>query len=227
MRIHEQFTVRAPLERVWGYLIEPEEVVSCLPGAEITGKEGFRTHLGRVTVKVGPVTVTYNGRAHFSQVDEVQRLVVVDAHGKEKGGAGSAKLRMTSKVTSLPDGATEVRVIAEVDLAGKIVQFGRGMIETVSRQLFRQFAACVAERLEAKAELGAGSWELGEKPSEASPSVSAGVGGSPAAIAAPEQAVAAPAAPTLKPTPVRLIPLLARALWDMLLSYVRTFRRRS
>jgi hypothetical protein len=35
-----------------------------------------------------------------------------------------------------------------VDLVGKVVQFGRGMIEEVSKQLFRQFSACVKYRLE-------------------------------------------------------------------------------
>jgi hypothetical protein len=39
-------------------------------------------------------------------------------------------------------------VEADVDLVGKIVQFGRGMIDEVSRQLFRQFSACVKQHLE-------------------------------------------------------------------------------
>ena len=55
---------------------------------------------------------------------------------------------MLSTVVALPNGGSEVVVNAEVDLVGRIVQFGRGMIEEVSRQMFRQFSTCVKQRLE-------------------------------------------------------------------------------
>ena len=53
--------------------------------------------------------------------------------GRETSGAGSARLSMTSRLATLPEGGTEIRVEADVDVAGKLVQFGRGMIEQVSR----------------------------------------------------------------------------------------------
>jgi carbon monoxide dehydrogenase subunit G len=146
-KIEERFEVNAPVERVWRYLVDPRQVVECLPGAELTGQEDDHTFLGRVTVKVGPVTASYNGRAQLGAVDDATRTVQLTAEGKEKGGAGSAKLRMSSRVSALPNGASEVTVDAEVDVAGKIVQFGRGMIESVSKQLFRQFADCVRSTL--------------------------------------------------------------------------------
>jgi hypothetical protein len=57
-------------------------------------------------------------------------------------------MTMVSKVTPLSAGGSLVEVTTEMELVGKIVQFGRGMIEEVSRQLFRQFSACVKQRLE-------------------------------------------------------------------------------
>ena len=146
-RIDETFRVEAPLDRVWQYIIDPHRVVRCLPGAELTGEEAERTYLGRVKVKVGPVTASYAGRAKLAEVDEARHTVRLTGDGRESGGAGSAKLAMTSRIMSLPDGATEIRVEAEIDVAGKIVQFGRGMIEGVSKQLFRQFADCVRAEL--------------------------------------------------------------------------------
>ena len=148
-RIEETFRVEAPLDRVWSYIIDPHRVVRCLPGAELTGEEGERTYLGRVKVKVGPVTASYAGRAQLAEVDEASHTVRLTGEGRESGGAGSARMTMTSRLVTMPDGATEVRVEADVDVAGKIVQFGRGMIEGVSRQLFRQFADCVRAELAA------------------------------------------------------------------------------
>ncbi len=98
-------------------------------------------------VKVGPVVTSYAGRAQLAEIDETRHTVRLTGEGRESGGAGSARLAMTSRVIALPDGATEIRVEADIDVAGKIVQFGRGMIEGVSKQLFRQFAECVRAEL--------------------------------------------------------------------------------
>ncbi|MDQ3997702.1 MAG: SRPBCC family protein, partial [Gemmatimonadota bacterium] len=149
--IKETFRVQAPVDRVWRYLVDPKQVVHCLPGAELTGDEGERVYLGKVKVKVGPVTASYSGRARLTEVNDAEHVVRMDAEGRESGGGGSAKLRMTSRVAQHPEGGAEVRVEAEVDVAGKIVQFGRGMIESVSKQLFKEFAGCVRAALESPA----------------------------------------------------------------------------
>ena len=146
--IEETFTLRAPAERVWRFLIDAQQVVQCLPGAELVAIEDERTFTGKVKVKVGPVTTAYGGQARFADVDERARRVRIVAHGREAGGPGSAKMTMTSDLVALPDGATEVRVRSDVDVAGKLAQFGRGMVDGVARQLFRQFAECVRSRLE-------------------------------------------------------------------------------
>jgi carbon monoxide dehydrogenase subunit G len=146
-RIEEIVHVEAPLDRVWGYVINPHRVVRCLPGAELTGQQDERTFFGRVKVKVGPMTASYAGRAVLDDVNETTHTVRLIGEGRESGGVGSARLTMTSRLRAMPDGGTEIHVDAEVDVAGKIVQFGRGMIEGVSRQLFRQFAECIRAEL--------------------------------------------------------------------------------
>src|SRR5262249_26609203 len=151
-KIEEEFEVRAPVQQVWEYLIDPAKVVVCIPGAELLEAQDERTFVGAVKVKVGPMTMSYKGLMKFTEVDEQERQVRMVGEGREAGGAGSAKVTMLSKVAPLGDGGSLVVVNAEVDLVGKIVQFGRGMIEEVSRQLFRQFSACVKQRLEVGAE---------------------------------------------------------------------------
>jgi carbon monoxide dehydrogenase subunit G len=147
-KIEEQFHVQAPVQRVWEYLIDPASVVVCIPGAELLESQDERTFVGAVKVKVGPMTMSYKGLMKFIEVDEQGRQVRMVGEGRETGGAGSAKVTMLSKVEPLDGGGALVIVSADVDLVGKIVQFGRGMIEEVSKQLFRQFSACVKQRLE-------------------------------------------------------------------------------
>jgi len=147
-KIQEGFEVQAPVQRVWEYLIDPARVAVCLPGAELLESRDDGSYLGAVKVKVGPVAMSFKGAVRFTELDEQGRVVRLVGEGREAGGAGSAKLTMLSKITSLSNGGSQVTVEAEVDIVGKIVQFGRGMIEEVSRQLFRQFAACVKQHLE-------------------------------------------------------------------------------
>lgn len=155
MRIEERFAVRAPAAAVWTYMIDPRRVVTCLPGAELAEVVDERTFLGKVQIKVGPVTVSYRGRVNLVQVDEAARSVKMTGEGRETTGTGAAKMSMESRLAELPGGETEVLVVSEVDVVGRLVQLGRGMVEQVSHQIFQQFAACVRTTLEAEA--GAGS----------------------------------------------------------------------
>lgn len=147
LELTERFTVRAAPARVWAYLLDPRQVVECLPGAELTEVVDERSYKGRVTVRVGPVTVKYTGRAELEEVDDAARRVRLVGNASESGSAGTARMTMVSTVTPSADGGSEISVDATVDVTGKLVQFGRGMIEDVSRQLFRQFARCVEATL--------------------------------------------------------------------------------
>lgn len=153
-KIEERFEVQAPVERVWKYLIDPQSVVQCLPGAQLLEVKDEHTFLGAIKVKVGPLSMSYKGQAKFTDLNEELHQVRMVGEAREVTGSGSTKVSMLSTVTPLPSGGAEVSVHADVELVGKIVQFGRGMIEEVSRQMFRQFSTCVSKQLELAAPPG-------------------------------------------------------------------------
>src|SRR5262249_1881170 len=84
----------------------------------------------------------------FTDLNEQTHQVRMVGDAREVTGSGSTKVSMLSTVTPLASGGSEVSVNADVELVGKIVQFGRGMIEEVSRQMFKQFSTCVKQHLE-------------------------------------------------------------------------------
>src|SRR5688500_16786463 len=147
-KIEERFEVQAPVERVWQYLIDPKRVVQCLPGAELLEQRDDGTFLGAIKVKVGPMSMSYKGQGKFTEINEETHQVRMVGDAREVSGSGSTKVSMLSTVSPLPSGGSEVLVNADIDLVGKIVQFGRGMIEEVSRQMFRQFSTCVRQHLQ-------------------------------------------------------------------------------
>jgi carbon monoxide dehydrogenase subunit G len=148
LQIRESFQLNAPADRVWDYLTDPRCVVTCLPGAELVSVEDANTYVGRVKVKVGPVTAAYDGKVTMLERDDAKRVVRMRGEGREAAGSGSATMTMTSTVVALTETTTRVEVTADIDIVGRIMQFGRGMIESVNKQLFRQFTSCLIGVLE-------------------------------------------------------------------------------
>ena len=136
------------MHRVWRYLVDPTQVVACVPGAELTSVEDARTFKGRVKAKVGPVSASYAGVARLTEQDDDAHTLTLAAEGKEAGGSGSATVTMRVELHAVSDGGVEVHVTATVDIVGRVMQFGRGMVEMVSRQLFADFVSCVRSLLE-------------------------------------------------------------------------------
>jgi carbon monoxide dehydrogenase subunit G len=146
--IQKRFALDAPPERVWAFLVDPYQVVSVLPGAQVTGKIDDRTYLGAIAVSVGPVRASFRGQARFERMDLAKREVELVCSGQDSSGKGVAEMRMVSRLHPLPQGGTEVTVTSDLNITGVLAQFGRGMIEGVSDQIFERFTETLKERLQ-------------------------------------------------------------------------------
>lgn len=147
IEIRERFEVQAPIDQVWRFVIDPRQVVLCMPGAQLDEVVDEMTFLGAVKVRLGAITTSYQGRVRFTEVDKDAHVVRMIAEGREAGG-GTATGRIENRLRALSDGHTEFATEARLDLTGRVMQVGRGMIQGVSQQLFRQFAAAAKQRLE-------------------------------------------------------------------------------
>jgi carbon monoxide dehydrogenase subunit G len=139
MKLQNEFVVNVPLERAWDTLLDIERVAGFLPGAKIepTGEDGvFR---GSMKVKVGPMTVNYEGTARFAAVDEQSHTADIEVRAKEAKGMGTAAAVIRNRLVE-GDGGT--RVIAETDLqvTGRQAQFGRGIMQDVAGRMLTDFA---------------------------------------------------------------------------------------
>ena len=105
MQIENEFTVAAPPERVYEFLLDVNRVVGCVPGAELAEVVDPETFKGRVRIKVGPVTVAYAGTARIAERDEASRTATLEGEGRETTGPGNARARSVMRVEGSPDGA--------------------------------------------------------------------------------------------------------------------------
>jgi carbon monoxide dehydrogenase subunit G len=167
MEITKSFVVNASADAVWAFLIDPYRVARCLPGAALTEKIDDQTYAGTITVKVGPVTASYRGKMRFERLDPTAREAEIAASGQETKGKGGADMRMKSRVAPRGPAETEVTVVSDVNVVGVLAQFGRGMIQDVSEQLFRKFSQAMRRELETPATPEAAA--AGPEPAPATP----------------------------------------------------------
>lgn len=149
MQLSNTITVSLPVEETWTTFLDLERIAPCLPGAAITDVDGGDFH-GGVKLKVGPISAQYRGVVTFVETDEVNHRAVISAKGKDVGGQGNAEATIVATLTPQGDG-TRVQVETDLDLSGRVAQFGRGVIGDVAGKLFQQFSTNL------EAEIGRGA----------------------------------------------------------------------
>jgi uncharacterized protein len=138
VRLENEFTVAAPRERVWETLLDVPRVVRALPSATVEPAGEAGLYRGGITVKLGPVSMRYEGTARLQEVDEDDYVAVFRVQGREIRGQGTASATISNHVDAV-DGATRVRVETELNISGRAAQLGRGLMEDVSARLLEQF----------------------------------------------------------------------------------------
>lgn len=206
MKLDNEFTVRVPIEQAWAILTNLVLIAPCMPGAQLTGvTDGVYT--GKVKVKVGPVSAEYAGIAQFSQKDDATYRAVIDARGRDSRGQGNATAVISAQLR--PDGdSTIVTVDTDLTIAGRIAQFGSGMIKEVSAKLLGQFVQCLEGKL--GGEIPGSAAGLEQAPAAEPEPLPSDAGGSAAAVhaAGPE------------PEPLNLMSVASSAVYKRLLPLV-------
>lgn len=225
IELKENFQVAAPAEKVWQFLMRPENVVACMPGASLTQVIDARSFLGTVKLKIGAVTAQYQGKITYTDTDPANHSVTLLAEGTERGG-GTVSGAIRTRLVPLPgDTATEVRVQSSIDLTGRILQVGRGMIEGVSAQIIRKYVANVKAMLEVPAAQAAPPAATGEPigaPAAAATAVATSAGAAPAAAAMPATASTTAATPPPREDSIDV----GSVVWSVLRERIAAFFRR-
>jgi carbon monoxide dehydrogenase subunit G len=141
MEIRNNFEVPLAPAEAWNVLMNIPAIVPCMPGAELVEMVNDRTFKGKVSVKLGPVALTFNGIALFEQIDDTDHTARAPAQGSDTKGRGGANATVAFALTAVGEG-TRVDVVTDVALSGSVAQYGRGtgIIQGVATQLINQFA---------------------------------------------------------------------------------------
>ncbi|MHA6795719.1 SRPBCC family protein [Pseudonocardia bannensis] len=138
MQLRNTFTVTAPVDALWDVLNDVERFAPYIPGFVLTEADGDR-YRGRMKIKVGAVTVQYDVDITVVERDAVARTVKAVAAGRERRGAGTMRADVTGSLAAR-GGVTEATITTDLDVTGRVAQFGRNILAEVAGRLLTKFA---------------------------------------------------------------------------------------
>ncbi len=181
MLIENAFTVAAPVDFLWNYLLDVERIAPCMPGAELTEVVDDKNWKGKLNAKFGPVSLSFAGSVTVQERDDTAHRIKLTAKGMEAKGKGAANATVTSWLEPGPDAnTTTVKMGADITLTGAAAQLSRGLLPEISKKLTQQFADCLQECMAAAQAASTGGADPSAPvaaPVSANPAVAKPVGG--------------------------------------------------
>ena len=185
MEFDNSFHVPVPVDQAWDLMMDIERIAPCVPGAELTEVVDDKTYKGKISVKLGPVALTFNGQTTFEEIDPANHTAKLKAQGTDAKGRGGAHAKVDFHMES-SDVGTRVLIHTNLQLSGAVAQYGRGvgMVADLAQQIIAQFADCleknvIAQELATSAKSGgeAGSDAVRTAPTPITPAVPVQMGG--------------------------------------------------
>ena len=143
IELDNSFTVPVPPEKAWDVLLDVERIAPCMPGASVLSISDDGNEIeGQVKVKLGPLSLAYKGTAKFTDKDQANSRIAIEATGKETRGAGTASANVQAALKPGDTaGSTLVSIHTSLNVTGRPAQFGRSLLPEVSGKLIAQFAS--------------------------------------------------------------------------------------
>lgn len=146
MIIEDTFILLAPVKDVWDFLLDVETMSQCIPGVDALEALDDKTYRGQLKIKIGPITAAFRGVVTFKELDPPNRLVaVIEADDK----ASASKIKATFTATLTPhEGGTQVAYQTDLNLRGRLAQFGSAVVRGTAKKMTAQFGKCVQQSLD-------------------------------------------------------------------------------
>lgn len=138
--------IKAPREKVYAFLIDPQQVGACGPGVESIEVIDETHFEARAKVGVGFIKARFVINMERTEATPPERAVI-RARGQAPGSAVDATGTMDLREGSDPT-STVMEWQADVVISGTIASVGARLIESTANKLIGQTFECIRSRLE-------------------------------------------------------------------------------
>ena len=146
MRFEGTVDIKAPREKVWAFLMDPQQVGPCGPGVESIEIVDDTHFKARAKVGIGVISARFLMDMETAETQPPDRAVI-KAHGQAPGSAVDATAEM--RLSDGTDGATHMDWSADVNIAGTIASVGARLIQGTANKMIGKTFDCIRAKLEA------------------------------------------------------------------------------
>jgi len=123
----------APKSEVWEALLDPDVLSRILPGCERLDKTADNEFSGEISIRVGPVQGSFNGKVTLDDIDPPNGYrMEIAGQGRPGYVKGVGTLRLEG------DGPTTLHYDGDAQLSGRIASVGQRLVDSTARSLTRQ-----------------------------------------------------------------------------------------
>ena len=146
MQLSGTVNIKAPRQKVWDFLTDPNQVAQCAPGVEsVETIEPGRKFKAIAAIGFGTVKAKFKGDGEFVELEAPNRAKI-KAHGNAPGSAADVMSEMF--LSDGPEGSTDMRWTADITILGQLASLAARMMAPVSQKLTEQFFAAVKKKIE-------------------------------------------------------------------------------
>lgn len=147
MLIEKNFSVKAPIEKVWNFLLDAHQLASCVPGCEGVEIINENTYLTSIKAKVGPISARFKIRLTINEKEPPYHLLTT-GKGEDSKMASSLLSKNEIRLHSLSGEETEIHYRSDVSVLGSLGKFGEGIIRKKATEVGEQFALALKSKIE-------------------------------------------------------------------------------
>ena len=146
MLMEGKFSLKAPIQKVWETLLEPETLLSCIPGAEKIERLDEKTYECVVKQKVGPISVKFKFKSILTRMEPPTHMEI-EGEGEDIGKAGHFVQKSLVDLKEIAPGEVEVSYRTDVNIVGKLAMFGDRIMRAKAKKVGEEFTLALQERL--------------------------------------------------------------------------------
>ncbi|TAK08571.1 hypothetical protein EPO44_02445 [bacterium] len=147
MKFNQRAVIPVGREPLWDFLMDVPKVARSLPGVETVSQIDDTTYQGTLKVRVGPISLSLQGKIVVEQRDRGSWRAVLRAEASDRVAAGAVKGKTSMELKEVGPKETELLVETDVNILGKIGEFGQPIIRKKADQMLQEFVANIKKQL--------------------------------------------------------------------------------
>ena len=146
MLMEGKVTLKAPIQKIWDTLLEPETLLSCIPGAEKIERIDEKTYDCVVKQKVGPISVKFKFKSMITKMESPTHIEV-EGEGEDIAKVGHFVQKSVVNLREISPSEVELSYRTDATIVGKLAMFGDRMIRAKAKKVEEEFTEALRERL--------------------------------------------------------------------------------